>query len=265
MAKDSNIQWTDHTWNIAVGCSKVDEDCKYCYMYRGSMNNTRYDPKVVRKTKTVFTLPLKIKEPSKIFVSSLTDVFHPDCDTFREEMWDIIRQCPQHTFQILTKRPERIADHLPRDWGKGWDNVWLGTSVGSMDGIKRLLHLWDPWLKSNVKFLSAEPLHGPLFLDKINWYLQGRPFQLNLIQNMDWVIIGGESGNKTGKYRYRPCKIEWIEDIIQTCKAHNVPVFVKQLGTHLAKELGLKDRHGGDITEWPERLRIREFPKSITN
>lgn len=129
--ENSKIQWTDHTWNIAVGCSKVDEDCKYCYMYRGSLNEKRYNPKEVRKTTTVFKMPLKTKEPSRIFVSSLTDVFHPDCDSFRDEMWEIIRQCPQHTFQILTKRPERILEHLPDDWGDGWENVWLGTSVGS--------------------------------------------------------------------------------------------------------------------------------------
>lgn len=82
--KDSKIQWTDHPWNIAVGCVKVDADCKFCYMYRGSLNNTRYDPKVVRKTKTVFNLPLKIKEPSKFFTSSLTDVFLEECDSFRD-------------------------------------------------------------------------------------------------------------------------------------------------------------------------------------
>jgi protein gp37 len=77
---------------------------------------------------------------------------------------------------------------------------------------------------------------------------------------IDWVIVGGESGNETGKYRYRPCDIKWIENIVDDCKAEGVAVFVKQLGTYLSKQLGLKDRHGGIIDEWPEHLRVREFP-----
>lgn len=131
MSEKSAIQWTDATWNIARGCTKVDEDCKYCYMYRDSFGSTRYNPLDVVRTKTVFDLPLRIKEPSKIFTCSLTDFFHEAIDGYRNEAWDIIRRCPQHTFQVLTKRPERIWKCLPEDWGDGWPNVWLGTSVGS--------------------------------------------------------------------------------------------------------------------------------------
>ncbi|PMD94859.1 hypothetical protein BWI97_15795 [Siphonobacter sp. BAB-5405] len=108
MATNSKIQWATATWNVARGCTKVDEDCKYCYMYRESFNETRYQPKEVVRTKSVFNLPLRLKEPSLIFTSSLTDFFHPDIDTYRWEAFQIIAQCPQHTFQILTKRPERI-------------------------------------------------------------------------------------------------------------------------------------------------------------
>jgi len=258
MAEKSSIQWTDATWNIAVGCSKVDDDCKYCYMYRESLNGTRYEPKTVRKTKTVFNLPLKLKEPSKIFTSSLTDFFHEDCDQFRNEAWDIIRKCPQHTFQILTKRPERITDHLPSDWGDGWDNVWLGTSVGSQQSENRMYDLLDA--KSKKYFLSIEPLHGEidiLITLSTNW----RKNKYQLQNYFDWVIVGGESGNENGQYKYRPCKLEWIEKIVNQCVQTNTPVFVKQLGTHLAKEMNLKDRHGGDIEEFPEYLRIREFPR----
>lgn len=247
--KNSNIQWTDYTWNIAVGCTKVDEDCKYCYMYRDSMKNTRYDPKVVRKTKTVFTKPLQIKEPSRIFVSSLTDVFHPEIDAFRDEMWEIIRQCPQHTFQILTKRPERIIDHLPKDWGDGWDNVWMGTSVGSMDGLYRIGCL--ACVPAKTRFISLEPLHEPISIYGLGKLLSNR---------FHWVIIGGESGNETGQYRYRPCQLSWIRHFVESFQTIRIPVFVKQFGTHLAKELSLKDRHGGDISEWPEDLRVRDFP-----
>lgn len=260
MSKDSKIQWTDHTWNIAVGCTKVDEDCKYCYMYRGSLNNKRYDPKQVRKTKTVFKLPLTIKDPSKIFVSSLTDVFHPECDSFRNEMWDIIRKCPQHTFQILTKRPERIKDHLPEDWGDGWDNVWLGASLGSMEGRQRAWDLVSGGFTAKVFFLSLEPLHGPIDLNSLELLHSEWRDRLTLGQYIDWVIVGGESGNETGKYRYRPCEFEWIEKIVQDCQNANVPVFVKQMGTHLSKRHRLGDRHGSIMENWPPNLQVREFP-----
>lgn len=254
MAQKSNIQWTDATWNIARGCTKVDEDCKYCYMYRESLKHTRYNPYQVTRTKTVFNLPLKLHTPSKIFTSSLTDVFHPDCDGFRNEMWDIIRQCPQHTFQILTKRPERIIEHTPDDLINS-SNIWLGTSIGSQNSIHRIYDLVLPITKG-VKFLSLEPLHG-----RIDFPLNDSVDMGHRVKDLiDWVIVGGESGNDTGKYRYRPCELAWIKKIVQDCKRNQIPVFVKQLGTHLAKQMGLKDRHGGNIEEWPEELQIREFP-----
>jgi protein gp37 len=267
MAEKSAIQWTDATWNIARGCTKVDEDCKYCYMYRESMGSTRYNPLEIIRTKTVFTLPLKIKEPSKIFTSSLTDFFHEAIDDYRNEAWDIIRKCPQHTFQILTKRPERISGHLPEDWGNGWNNVWLGTSVGSSNGINRIRDLIEMKGRAKVLFLSLEPLHG--YVDLSEYYFPYRLIKYvpehhrtHLIDLIDWVIVGGESGNENGKYRYRPCDLEWIQDIVSTCKKKDVPVFVKQLGTHLSKQLGMSDRHGGNIDDFPKNLQIREFPKS---
>lgn len=223
-------------------------------MYRDG-ERFKYDAMSVVRTKSVFNLPLKIKEPSRIFTSSLTDFFHPAIDPYRHEAWDIIRQCSQHTFQILTKRPERIIQCLPPDWGAGWDNVWLGTSIGSQESIHRLSDLILP-VRPGIQFLSLEPLHGPIDL-RLGDRLDHGHWVCDLV---NWVIIGGESGNEVGKYRYRPCKLEWIESIVEQCQDHKVPVFVKQLGTHLAKKMGLKDRHGGDMVEWPEHLRTREFP-----
>jgi protein gp37 len=259
MATKSNIAWTDATWNIARGCSKVDSDCKFCYMFRESLSETRYNPRQVIRTKTVFNLPLKLKEPSKIFTSSLTDFFHPDIDSYRDEAWEIIRKCPQHTFQILTKRPERIARCLPEDWREGYNNVWLGTSIGSEDSIQRM---HDLVLKSpaKVRFLSLEPLYGSIDLVRVTHYSKLLRDEVYLLSGIDWVIVGGESGNDKGGYRYRPCKLEWLELIINHCKINNIPVFVKQLGTHLAKEMGLKHRHGADINEWPTHLQIQQFP-----
>ncbi len=250
--ENTKIQWTDHTWNIAVGCTKVDSDCKFCYMYRDG-ERYKYDAKTVKKTKTVFRLPIKIKEPSRIFTSSLTDVFHPDCDSFRDEMWDIIRQCPQHTFQILTKRPERIEANLPADWGTGWKNVWLGTSVGSNAGMGRMNTMVNLTAKKwdCLFFVSMEPLHE----------VPETPL-LESLKYFDWVIVGGESGNETGKYRYRPCEFEWIENIVQNCQEFGVPVFVKQMGTYLSKRHGLGDRHGSIMENWPPNIQVREFPSN---
>lgn len=284
MKDKSKIQWTDYTWNIARGCTKVDADCKFCYMYRQSLNATRYKPDQVTKTKTVFTLPLQIPKNTKsecwdgrplIFTSSLTDFFHEEIDNFRNEAWDIIRKCPHLIFQILTKRPERIKDHLPADWGDGWDNVWLGTSVGSNEGLKRVCDLHG--VTAKTKFLSIEPLYedidfgypesifpnGPQYCcGGRDCGCMGMPVDPPLIHGIDWVIIGGESGNDNGKYKYRECKLEWISSILGTCQSVNIPVFIKQLGTHLAKQLKLKDRNGGDLTEFPQNLQIREFPQN---
>ena len=163
--KESSIEWTDHTWNIAVGCKKVDADCKNCYMYRDSLNGTRYEPNEVRRTKTVFNLPLKIKAgasaacsslPPMIFTCSLTDFFIEDIDGYRNECWDIIRRRKDLIFQILTKRPERINDCLPDDYDD-LDNVWIGTSVGHAKAVSRIDNLINSkW--NGLKFVSLEPL-----------------------------------------------------------------------------------------------------------
>jgi protein gp37 len=264
MGEVSKIQWTQATWNPAVGCTKVDADCKFCYMYRQSLNGTRYEPKTVSRTKPpTFNMPLRLKEPTLIFTASLTDIFHEDLDGYRSEIWDIIRRCPQHIFQILTKRPERIKEHLPEDWGYGWDNVWMGTSVGHPDSFNRAQILMNDF-EAKVKFLSLEPLYGRIDFAEERNMLAALDTHFIILPGFDWVIVGGESGNDNGKYRYRPCELEWIETIVRQCKDADVPVFVKQLGTHLAKQLKLKDRQGGNMDEWPEslaHLKVRQMPK----
>ncbi|WP_128545035.1 DUF5131 family protein [Larkinella soli] len=278
MGVETAISWTDATWNVARGCTKVDEDCKYCYMYRESLNNTRYNPKAVERTKTVFNLPLRLKEPQRVFTSSLTDFFHEAIDPFRYECFDIIRRCPHLTFQLLTKRPERIHDalrnaydeahwyNLPElgnmmfDWKNGRmpKNVWLGTSIGSQSSIQRLFDLLSLAAPRDggVYFLSLEPMHGEIILP-LDEEVDFGPKVKDLLK---WVIIGGESGNENGMYRYRPCRLEWIENLVDQCQTAGIAVFVKQLGTHIAKELGLKHRHGADPSEWPEHLRVQQFP-----
>lgn len=247
MGIKSAIQWTDATWNIARGCTKVDEDCKFCYMYRDSMDSTRYNPLQVIRTKTVFGLPLKIKEPSRIFTCSLTDFFHEGCDSFRSEAWDIIRKCPQHTFQILTKRPERITANTPPELLQA-DNIWFGTSVGSEKGKKRIYDLLN--VDCKIRFVSFEPLH-----ERVDMNLD-----LSDLMKLHWAIIGGESGNENGKYRYRPCELEWMHELVNDLMP-TTSIFVKQLGTHLAKQLKMSDRHGTNIDEFPAALQLRQFPK----
>jgi len=250
MGKESNIQWCDATWNIARGCTKVDADCDNCYMFRESLNATRYTPEGPVRTKTVFNLPLKLKEPSKIFTSSLTDVFHEAIDPFRDEVWAIIRKCSQHQFLMLTKRIDRVAALLPSDWGNGYENVWLGTSVGHQDAVHRLETLKK--IPAKIKFVSFEPLWSSVTCD---------------LKGIDWIIIGGESGNENGSSKYRPCEYQWIQHLVEQGRDAGCAVFVKQLGTYLAKDLRGTgcDRHGGNWDFFPESLKIREFPNNLKN
>lgn len=142
---------------------------------------------------------------------------------------------------------------LPPDWGNGWNNVWIGVSVENQKRADERIPLLLK-VPAKIKFLSCEPLLDGLDLKK---YLSG----------LDWCIIGGESGNgskpkdSSVKYGYRECKLEWIEDIVVQCQDAKVPIFVKQLGTHLSKNMGLNDRTGSDINELPSTIMFQEFPK----
>lgn len=262
MGDQSKIQWTEATWNPWHGCKKVSAGCKYCYMYRDKEKYGQ-DPTVVMRSKTKFGEPLKWKQPRIIFTCSWSDWFIDEADAWRDEAWAIIKATPQHTYQILTKRPERILEHLPADWGDGYPNVWIGVSVEDQAQARKRIPLLQQ-IPAAVRFLSCEPLLERLFLMYHDDALSFLGI-FNLLQHIHWVIVGGESGNETGDYRYRECHYSWIRSIINECYVCNVPVFVKQLGTHLSKEFKLKDRHGGNMDEWPDeplrRIKIREFPK----
>jgi protein gp37 len=249
----SKIQWTGATWNPWHGCKKVSAGCKFCYMFR---DKERYgqEPTSVLKSKTMFKEPLKWTDPQLIFTCSWSDWFIEEADEWRTEAWEVIKNTPHHTYQILTKRPERILECLPADWCNGYPNVWLGVSVESNDFKHRIETLSK--VPANIRFISAEPLIAELNLDDMS---------LLLSEKYHWLIIGGESGNLTGKYLFRECKIDWIHTVIEVGMKTNTSVFVKQLGTHLAKELKLTDRHGGNFDEWNDALQIREFPVEISN
>lgn len=245
MGSTSKIQWTEATWNPWHGCKKVSEGCKYCYMYRDK-ERWKKDPKEVLRSKNNFKAPLAWEGMKLIFTCSWSDFFIEEADQWRDEAWEIIKKTPWHSYQILTKRPERIKECLPDDWGvNGYMNVWIGISAENQEVYDERI----PILKSipaRVRFLSLEPLIGKVTLGDLS--------------GIDWVIVGGESGNNTGKYRFRPCKMSWILIVVSDCILAGTPVFVKQLGTHLSQQLGLLDRHGGNIEEFPDGFKIREMP-----
>lgn len=210
MGERTAIGWTQSTWNPWHGCRKVSPGCKYCYMYR---DKERYgqDPTKVVRSKTTFRNPLKWADPRIIFTCSWSDWFIEEADDWRDDAWEVIRQTPHHTYQILTKRPERIAGRLPWDpYGDPWPNVWLGVSVESEDYLWRTVELGV--IPAAVRFISAEPLLGPITFGRA-------------LDAMHWVIVGGESG-PNGKRR--DMKVEWASDIADQCAASGIPLFVKQ-------------------------------------
>ncbi|MFV2044088.1 MAG: DUF5131 family protein [Anaerolineales bacterium] len=208
MARKSSIEWTEATWNPWHGCIKVSPGCKHCYMYRGK---TRYgqNPSSVQRSKTTFEDPVKWKEPKLIFACSWSDWFIEEADAWRDEAWEIVRSTPRHSYQILTKRPERIAQNLPSDWGDGWQNVWLGVSIETQPYVvRRDLLLQVP---AKVRFLSVEPLLGPI--------------DLGSLSGIDWVITGGESGPSP-----RPMNRQWAISVRDQCLRAGVAYFHKQNG-----------------------------------
>lgn len=251
MAIESNIGWTDATHNFWRGCQKISEGCKFCYMYR---DLARYgqDGSVYVRAKKTFNAPYAWKEPKKIFTCSLSDFFLEAADGDRADAWHIIRNTPQHTWLILTKRPERIAECLPDDWGNGYENVWLGiTAENQFRLMERLPYIEN--IPAKVKFVSIEPILSPInLLDK--------EVVSGMINSIDWIILGGESGNDNGKHKFRESKIEWYNAVASQADWLHIPIFVKQLGTHLAKEMGFKDRKGETFDLLPKNLQRREFP-----
>lgn len=252
MGLTTGIDWTDATHNFWVGCEKVSEGCKFCYMFR-DMDFHKMDPKDIHRTQ-LFNNPLKwSQEPRKVFINSWSDFFLKQADPWRDAAWDVIRRTPWITWQILTKRIERVKNHLPSDWGHGWPNVWIGASTENQPRYDQRTKYFDKF-EAAVKFLSIEPLLGPIPNMRLGGDLDGL---------IDWVILGGESGNDTGKWGYRPAYLQWFKEIIDQCDAENVPVFMKQTGTYIAKQMEMQSRTGKLTHEWPEEFRRREFPKVV--
>lgn len=268
----TRIEWTDVTWNPTTGCSHASPGCDHCYAermshrlagmagkagakYTGVTVATPYGGKfngVLRTHVDALLLPLTWQKPRQVFVNSMSDLFHPAVPrAFIAQVFAVMALCPQHIFQVLTKRPERMA-HTLRSSGvyqtfrervsdTPWPlpNVWLGASVEDQErAAQRVPHLLT--VPAAVRFLSVEPMLGPINL---------RPW-LAAESALHWVILGGESGPGA-----RPMEQAWAEDLVAQCRAAQVPVFVKQLGT----VLGGKTHK--DISTFPPALQVRDWPR----
>lgn len=221
MSETSAIEWTGGTWNPWSGCTHVSEGCDNCYMFT-LKKRWGQNPEEVVRSKTTFFSPKKWGEQF-VFSCSMSDFFHRDADAWRDEAWEVIRSTPHLTYQILTKRPGRIERHLPADWGDGYPNVWMGTSVELQKYVNRIAVLVS--IPARLRFISAEPLLGPLDIE---------PWLFPFLPSLDWVIVGGESGHKA-----RPMELDWARSLRDQCAANGVAFFLKQLG-------GRGDKRGGE-------------------
>lgn len=304
MGDKTEIQWTDATWNPVRGCSRVSEGCRNCYaegvaarfsgpglayqgLARQSDNGPRWTGKLVMVPEHLDD-PIRWKRPRRIFVNSMSDLFHEKLSN--EQIASVFRTmlaAPRHTFQVLTKRAERMHEFVRWFYGTSGlsgipGHIWLGVSAEDQKNAEARV----PWLRRTpaaVRFVSAEPLLGPI--DFSPWMMsavdrarrQGDAYWAFTRQakapppsvadpeaytpGIDWVIIGGESGREA-----RPYDIDWARRIIAACDAAGVHAFHKQFGakpfdsTGRWKALNFHPMHGPDIAEWPAELQVREYP-----
>ena len=232
MAEKSKIQWTNSSWNPTTGCTKVSEGCANCYAETLSVRLQKTGSHRYRNAfkltlhPDALNIPLKWKQPKKIFVNSMSDLFHKDIPfEFIDKVWDVMMQADWHTYQILTKRPEIMSEYIERRWGNRGGitthHIWLGTSVENQKAKSRIDILRK--VKAKIRFLSLEPL-----LEDLG--------ELNL-EGIHWVIVGGESGKN-----HRPFKEEWALNILKQCRKQNVPFFFKQVG-------GITTKSGGRLLQ----------------
>lgn len=250
MAQQSSIEWTDLTWNPVVGCSIESAGCKNCYAMRmaarlQAMGHEKYDGLTKRsKRGAVWTdkvhcheesveIPLSWKKPRRVFVNSMSDLFHPDVPSdFVRRIWDVMSKTPQHHYQILTKRPQRMAALLREIAPDPLANVWLGTSVEDRRVVERMTHLRN--VPASVRFISFEPLIADV--GRVDF------------EGIHWAIVGGESGPRS-----RPMEKEWVESILEQCLETGTAFFFKQWGGVNKKKAGRMLR-GRTFDEMPELM-----------
>ena len=232
---DTSIEWTDATWNPVAGCTIITAGCTNCYAMRmaarlDAMGVEKYSGLTrksggrsvwtgrIRVDESALGAPTQWKRPRMIFVNSMSDLFHEDVPAdFIKRVWDVMASTPRHTFQILTKRPERMSDVLREPQFPVLPNVWLGTSVENAAVVSRLDHLRRT--PSAIRFVSFEPLIGPV---------SGAD-----LTDIHWAIVGGESGPKA-----RPMQEAWLDDIHRMCRRAGAAFFFKQWGGRNKKVTG---------------------------
>lgn len=256
MSDSSKIEWTDATWNPVRGCSKVSPGCKHCYAetfserFRGVKNHPFEQGFDLRLVAEKLEEPLRWKTPRRVFVNSMSDLFHEGVpDEYIVRVAEVMMQANRHTYQVLTKRSERMRGLLDSklSFTAQAAHIWWGVSVEDRKyGVPRIGHLQAA--KVAVRFLSVEPL-----LEDIG--------ELDLC-GIHWVVVGGESGMSA-----RPFDIGWPRSILRQCQEQRVPCFIKQLGRRPmagTTPLRPKDAKGGDWSEWPSDLRVRDYPAVTT-
>ncbi len=241
MADKSRIEWTDATWNPTTGCTKVSAGCKNCYAeklaFRLQRMGSRNYENGFRLTLQPHMLPLPFhwKAPRRIFVNSMSDLFHGDVpDSYLDEVFNVMEKADWHLFQILTKRPDRMATYTSRRYaraGAAPAHLWFGTSVEDARVVQRIDALRV--VPAATRFLSCEPLIGPLH-------------ELDL-SGIAWVIVGGESGR-----RRRAIDPAWVRDIRRQCRSARVAFFFKQWGGAMSKSGG-RTLDGRTYDELPRR------------
>jgi protein gp37 len=225
---ETQIEWTDATWNPVAGCTIVSAGCTHCYAMEmarrlEAMKVSKYDgltrrsggrtvwKGIVREDPASLTIPLRWRKPRKIFVNSMSDLFHEQVsDAFILQVWQVMRDTPHHHYQILTKRPERMVKIVSDLIDDVLPNVWLGTSVEDAEAVDRIEHLRA--VPAAIRFISFEPLIGPV--GDVD------------LTDIHWAIVGGESGRNA-----RPIREEWIDEIHDQCIESDTAFFFKQWGT----------------------------------
>lgn len=313
MGDRTGIEWTDATWNPVVGCSLQSPGCTNCYAQRMAGRLARMGSPIYQgltrpsKAGDVWTgkveasnwgqviKPLSWRRPRRIFVNSMSDLFHPALpDEVRDQVFAVMALCPQHTFQVLTKRPDVMRRYVVERHSRNevelaaepirrgiealggkhmfpWPlpNVWLGVSVEDQTRANERI----PDLLAThaaVRFLSCEPLLGPVDLTDIKppamghgdahgWSAIWRDNKLGRAW-IDWAIVGGESGHGA-----RPMRAEWARDLLRQCEAAAIPAFMKQTGSNRGPDwpAGITGK-GDDPAQWPEWCRVQRFPEATS-
>jgi protein gp37 len=275
MSDKSKIEWTQASWNCVTGCTKVSAGCDHCYAetfaerWRGIPGHHFEQGFDVRLWPERLDIPRHWKRPRRIFVNSMSDAFHDAVpDSFLDDMFAVMRDCPQHTFQLLTKRHGRMKSYLTRAWPEPLPNVHVGVSAEDQDWAVKRVHalLATP---AAVRWVSAEPLLGPIDLRNLQ---MGNGALIDALSgdvkspkgeiyaacpgSLSWVVIGGESGPGA-----REMDLYWARSIIRDCRNTRTAVFMKQVGSVAAQFMGpFAGRKGGEWDAWPDDLQVREYP-----